>query len=589
MKLNNKSVTMLCAAIVLAAIIPQLTSAEDKMHTRNDITIEAISSPEPGKAGTLGFAFETEWMKGKASLRTPETLHSSLGLHFIDHYREDMLPLDNFEDHPAWIRERSTGALAYEHRTKEGLLYGATVTKDDVGININFYATNLTDKKIERVFSQMCLNLHGAEELDETFTLEPMYTWIDGEFKALSTTTPTPAEKGLNPWILMLTKDNKDLYKGPREIENAWWVVNELADYNIIVRKTEDGKHFLAVAWDETESVLMSNTKIPCLHAGPQRQEDLEPSESASWRGKIFLLPSDPDLLLQEYLKWKATWEPKITGEAKTLRMGAIRVVWPIDGSEPVDVTIERGFDLVRDAARQGAEYVVLPENFLHSNTPEDQVIPGPLTNRLVDLAKELDIYICSGIIESFKFDFRDYYDTYLSSVLVGPEGVISVHRKVDIVMADYAPYYYEGMPKTDLNVWNGQDFAMHKAGEIDRIGMMICRDMNTNWAWTRVMSQDPQVIFSPNLRDSIMIYGGDFRSMSEKYGVPVVACSGHPDSETVIVDRDGMIVGLETKVERAVVADVTLAKDHPEYKTFDVIQNTYYMNPANYENTDDE
>ena len=254
------------------------------------------------------------------------------------------------------------------------------------------------------------------------------------------------------------------------------------------------------------------------------------------------------------------------------VKVAAIRVVWDDMKEEPNDV-IARGFKLAEEAAAKGAKYIVLPENFLYSRDPKDQFIPGPLTDRAVELAKKLNVYICSGIMESitaYQEKRNDEFDLFLSAILAGPEGLLSCHRKVDVEVG----VYYEGTNRTDLDCWAGGDFEMHSAGDLKRIGIMICRDTFSNWAWARVLCQDPQIIFHPNLRGSLTQYGPNLPATANKWQVPVVAADGHPDSESMIVDRDGTIVDIETEKERVLIGEVTLADDHPNYVSFERIDN---------------
>jgi predicted amidohydrolase len=263
--------------------------------------------------------------------------------------------------------------------------------------------------------------------------------------------------------------------------------------------------------------------------------------------------------------------------EAVKVKVAAIRVTWGKGKKEPAAETVRRGLELAEEAARMGARYIVLPENFLHSDNKADQVIPGLLTDRVLEIAREYNVYIAAGMVESEKSRSRtrpDDWDDYLSAVLVGPEGIIGVHRKVDIVINPMATGWRQGHSKTDMSVWGGDDFKVYQAGEIERIAIMICRDARTNWAWSRVLSQDPKILFSPNLRSSIMKYGANFPAMARKYGLPIIAPDGHPESESLIIDRDGSIIDMETEKERVLMGEVTLADDHPEYVKFEVIHN---------------
>ncbi|MFC1736264.1 carbon-nitrogen hydrolase family protein [Candidatus Hydrogenedentota bacterium] len=255
----------------------------------------------------------------------------------------------------------------------------------------------------------------------------------------------------------------------------------------------------------------------------------------------------------------------------KKVSVAAVRVTWGHGKNEPPEVTVERGLKMAEEAAKKDAKYIALPENFLRSKDPADQVIPGPLTDKVAAIAKKHQVYICAGIVESAKSEFREKWDKFLSAVVVGPEGVLSIHRKVDIVVSHEARAWKRGHSRTDAGSWGGRDFNMHPMGDIKRAAILICRDSSSNWAWSRVLSQDPQILFHPNLRSSIMKYGANLPHMAKKYGLPIVAPDGHPESESLIIDRDGTIIDIETKKERVLYGEVTLADEHPEYMVFEV------------------
>lgn len=292
----------------------------------------------------------------------------------------------------------------------------------------------------------------------------------------------------------------------------------------------------------------------------------------------LFLLVGVIPLMVSGCMKNRPGEEKNAAVQApKKVTVAAIRVTWGKGVDESPEQTIVRGLDMAEEAAMMGARYIILPENFLHADRKADQTIPGPLTDRVVEIARQHDVYILTGMVESERSRSRtrpDEWDDFLSAVLIGPGGIIGVHRKVDIVINPVAPNWRRDHPKTDMNVWGGDDFKMFQAGEIERIAIMICRDARTNWAWTRVLSQDPKILFSPNLRSSITRYGADFPAMAKKYGLPIVAADGHPESESMIIDRDGSILDMETAADRILIGEVTLADDHPGYTTFEVVHN---------------
>ena len=56
----------------------------------SNIQLQPIAPPPPGETGRIGFEMRAPWMEGHIVLRMPETVKSSVGLHFIDHNRADM-------------------------------------------------------------------------------------------------------------------------------------------------------------------------------------------------------------------------------------------------------------------------------------------------------------------------------------------------------------------------------------------------------------------------------------------------------------------------------------------------------------------
>ncbi|KKL67489.1 hypothetical protein LCGC14_2134480, partial [marine sediment metagenome] len=94
---------------------------------RPRIKLTPLPAPAKGKFGRLGFDVQAEWMNGPVTLRLPETLHSSLGLHFIDHNRRDMPPLSMLDPPPVWKLDKATGEIAYQCKTDRGVTFAARV------------------------------------------------------------------------------------------------------------------------------------------------------------------------------------------------------------------------------------------------------------------------------------------------------------------------------------------------------------------------------------------------------------------------------------------------------------------------------
>ena len=263
------------------------------------LELEGLPPPEPGRPGVLGFRVRAPWMRGWIEQRFPETIHSSLGLHFIDHRRPDMPPLSMLEPFPAWDRDEDTGEISYSHKDRTGLVFSGLARPYEDQVVLEYRIRNETSGKLHNISAQMCTNLGPSPNFDPKEDVTRTFTWVDGQWTSLADTTPNLARTGRHPWILMQVRGTD--YRGPRENPDGWWVADQIADHGIVVRVTRDGEHLAAVHWDSAP-MLMSNSRIPCLHAGPAGGVSLDPGQEVVWRGTIYLMKNDPDQLLRRYL-----------------------------------------------------------------------------------------------------------------------------------------------------------------------------------------------------------------------------------------------------------------------------------------------
>lgn len=120
---------------------------------------------------------------------------------------------------------------------------------------------------------------------------------------------------------------------------------------------------------------------------------------------------------------------------------------------------------LIADAARQNADFVVLPETLTYYGTGLKYVdvaepVPGPSTDYFGELAKKHDLYIVAGLLE------RDKHLVYNVAVLLGPDGkIVGKYRKVTLPRGEI-----EGgiMPGDEYPVFDTR---------FGKVGMMICYD----------------------------------------------------------------------------------------------------------------
>jgi predicted amidohydrolase len=89
----------------------------------------------------------------------------------------------------------------------------------------------------------------------------------------------------------------------------------------------------------------------------------------------------------------------------------------------------------IREAAAEGSVLVVFPECTLTGyrfNSREEAIahsetIPGPATNRVANLCKELGVYVIFGMLET------DGDRLFNAAVFVGPDGIVGSYRKTHI------------------------------------------------------------------------------------------------------------------------------------------------------------
>ncbi|MBL8812444.1 MAG: carbon-nitrogen hydrolase family protein [Planctomycetaceae bacterium] len=133
-----------------------------------------------------------------------------------------------------------------------------------------------------------------------------------------------------------------------------------------------------------------------------------------------------------------------------------------------INANLSRLEATVRDEVRQGTELTIFPECFstgycfdsLDEAKQFGESIPGPSTDRVTRLCRELKTYVIFGMLELAGKDL------FNAAVLVGPDGVIGSYRKVHL------PYL--GVDR--FTTPGDRPFEVFEAGGV-RIGMLICYD----------------------------------------------------------------------------------------------------------------
>ena len=266
---------------------------------RSNISLRPVArKPEPPQRQAVEIV--PPWgTEGHLTIRFPETLHSNLGLLFIDHYRPDMLPVVELDRIPDWQIDPETGAISYLCQLPNGIEFSGKLIPGEDAVDMKFAVKNGTDSELNSLNLQFCLVQSSfpdfsIPELTNTYILH------DGKWIALADTTFRKMVPDKPPWIIGSVIGRPGPKPG-KSLEKAWYVCHEPADMPLIATVSRDGKRVLAITWPSGRSV-MSNGWIPCLHADPILP-NCPPGESVSVDGRLYLVTGGLDELKARYEK----------------------------------------------------------------------------------------------------------------------------------------------------------------------------------------------------------------------------------------------------------------------------------------------
>ncbi|MBI2091082.1 MAG: carbon-nitrogen hydrolase family protein [Deltaproteobacteria bacterium] len=152
----------------------------------------------------------------------------------------------------------------------------------------------------------------------------------------------------------------------------------------------------------------------------------------------------------------------------------------------------------IREAARRGAKLVALPEVFNWRGDKKEErshaeTIPGPSSERMAQLARELGLYLLAGSILEAIPDSSKAYNT---SLLYNPQGDIVVrYRKLHLFDVDIAG----GVAILESATREpGKEIAVAET-EIGRMGLSICYDLRFPELYRALTDKGAEIIFIPS------------------------------------------------------------------------------------------
>ncbi|MBI2303562.1 MAG: carbon-nitrogen hydrolase family protein [Chloroflexi bacterium] len=175
---------------------------------------------------------------------------------------------------------------------------------------------------------------------------------------------------------------------------------------------------------------------------------------------------------------------------------------------------LKRYLEFLEEAAEKGARLVVFPEQSLqgylysldHQFTPEEleyhhrnaEPVPGESTQLLTEQAREKGMYIVFGMTEVGP---ANHVPTlFNSAVMVGPEGLAAVYRKVHL-------------PGDERNIFRpGRSWEVVST-PLGRVGLLICWDQAFPESTRELTLAGAQILVMPTARGKTTSYFYDLFS----------------------------------------------------------------------------
>ena len=152
----------------------------------------------------------------------------------------------------------------------------------------------------------------------------------------------------------------------------------------------------------------------------------------------------------------------------------------------------------VTEAAAKGARVVVLPEVFIwRGNKKEEknaaESIPGPTSDFLQSLARNLGIYLLGGSILEAIPESPKAYNT---SLLFGPQGnLLASYRKIHLFDVDLE----NGVTARESDTREFGDTAVVAKTDLCPMGLTVCYDLRFPELYRILATQGSQLIFVPS------------------------------------------------------------------------------------------
>lgn len=161
--------------------------------------------------------------------------------------------------------------------------------RDEVEFRLTL--TNPTDQYVDVQWAQPCIRVGPFTGLGQDEYIERCFIYTKAGTTTLDKTTRTEEARYRGGQVYVPDGINLDDVN-PRPISP------DVPAYPVIGCVSADEKMLLATTWDQTQELFQG--VITCIHAD-FRVGGMNPGETKTLRGKLYLMPNDPDKLLARY------------------------------------------------------------------------------------------------------------------------------------------------------------------------------------------------------------------------------------------------------------------------------------------------
>ncbi len=238
------------------------------------------------------------------------------------------------------------------------------------------------------------------------------------------------------------------------------------------------------------------------------------------------------------------------------------------------DFNLQRAEELIRRAAARGAKIVCTPEaavqGYVRVNLPPGtsmddpkvsaerekilraaETVPGPSTERLAGLARELGIWMVFGIDENRNGKL------FNTAVLMNPQGrIVGKYSKVHLQnwMAASGVQHGDGFPVWEIEI----------GGVKTTIGIEICYDIQHPEATRELALGGAEIVFNPYCTDDfsrpLLVHLYQTRALENRiYLVRVNYGAPHNSGTSSIIDFEGSTQDELDHAESVLVGDLNL------------------------------